>query len=90
MADTPGSDAIRVAGLRKSFHVKGATVAALTGIDLAVTPGEIFGLLGPNGAGKPNLGNWQFFLPARKDPLAGRNGSGVALPRDPIVNEGCP
>jgi len=52
MADTPGSDAIRVAGLRKSFHVKGATVAALTGIDLAVAPGEIFGLLGPNGAGK--------------------------------------
>jgi len=52
MTDTPDSDAIRVTGLRKSFHVKGATVAALTGIDLAVAPGEIFGLLGPNGAGK--------------------------------------
>jgi ABC-2 type transport system ATP-binding protein len=52
MTDTQGSDAIRVTGLRKSFHVKGATVAALTGIDLAVAPGEIFGLLGPNGAGK--------------------------------------
>jgi ABC-2 type transport system ATP-binding protein len=52
MTDTPADDAIRVTGLRKSFHVKGATVAALTGIDLAVAPGEIFGLLGPNGAGK--------------------------------------
>jgi ABC-2 type transport system ATP-binding protein len=44
--------AVRVTGLRKSFQVKGAPVAALTGIDLAVAPGEIFGLLGPNGAGK--------------------------------------
>jgi ABC-2 type transport system ATP-binding protein len=51
MTDTP-ADAVRVTGLRKSFHVKGVTVAALTGIDLAVAPGEIFGLLGPNGAGK--------------------------------------
>jgi ABC-2 type transport system ATP-binding protein len=51
MTDTP-ADAVLVTGLRKSFHVKGATVAALTGIDLAVAPGEIFGLLGPNGAGK--------------------------------------
>ena len=44
--------AVQVTGLRKTFHVKGAPVAALTGIDLAVAPGEIFGLLGPNGAGK--------------------------------------
>src|ERR1700751_1612403 len=44
--------AVQVTGLRKSFQVKGAPVAALTGIDLAVAPGEIFGLLGPNGAGK--------------------------------------
>jgi ABC-2 type transport system ATP-binding protein len=51
MTDTP-ADAVRVTGLRKNFHVKGVTVAALTGIDLAVAPGEIFGLLGPNGAGK--------------------------------------
>jgi ABC-2 type transport system ATP-binding protein len=41
-----------VTGLRKTFQVKGAPIAALTGIDLAVAPGEIFGLLGPNGAGK--------------------------------------
>jgi ABC-2 type transport system ATP-binding protein len=51
MTDTP-ADAVRATGLRKSFHVKGVTVPALTGIDLAVAPGEIFGLLGPNGAGK--------------------------------------
>jgi ABC-2 type transport system ATP-binding protein len=46
------AEAVWAAGLRKDFHVKGAAVAALTGIDLAVAPGEIFGLLGPNGAGK--------------------------------------
>jgi ABC-2 type transport system ATP-binding protein len=45
-------DAVRVAGLRKSFRVKGATVEAVAGVDLAVAEGEIFGLLGPNGAGK--------------------------------------
>ena len=44
--------AVQVTGLRKTFQVKGRPVAALTGIDLAVAPGEIFGLLGPNGAGK--------------------------------------
>ena len=51
MTDTAAA-AVQVTGLRKTFHVKGAPVAALTGIDLAVAPGEIFGLLGPNGAGK--------------------------------------
>jgi ABC-2 type transport system ATP-binding protein len=52
MTDTP-ADAVQVTGLRKSFHLKGGvTVAALTGIDLTVAEGEIFGLLGPNGAGK--------------------------------------
>jgi ABC-2 type transport system ATP-binding protein len=51
MTDTAAA-AIQVTGLRKTFQVKGAQIAALTGIDLAVAPGEIFGLLGPNGAGK--------------------------------------
>ena len=51
MPDTSAA-AVQVTGLRKTFQVKGALVAALTGIDLAVAPGEIFGLLGPNGAGK--------------------------------------
>jgi ABC-2 type transport system ATP-binding protein len=52
MTGTPAAAAVQVTGLRKTFHVKGAPVAALTGIDLTVAPGEIFGLLGPNGAGK--------------------------------------
>jgi ABC-2 type transport system ATP-binding protein len=45
-------DAVHVSGLRKTFRVKGANVDAVTGIDLSVAEGEIFGLLGPNGAGK--------------------------------------
>ena len=52
MTDTKAG-AVQVSGLRKSFHLKGGvTVTALTGIDLTVAEGEIFGLLGPNGAGK--------------------------------------
>jgi ABC-2 type transport system ATP-binding protein len=44
--------AVAISGLRKSFRVAGQTVAAVSGIDLTVAAGEIFGLLGPNGAGK--------------------------------------
>jgi ABC-2 type transport system ATP-binding protein len=40
---------IEAAGLVKEFK-KG--VVAVAGIDLAVSPGEIYGFLGPNGAGK--------------------------------------
>jgi len=42
------SDAIEVAGLRKSY---GKTVA-LDGLDLRVASGEVHGFLGPNGSGK--------------------------------------
>jgi ABC-2 type transport system ATP-binding protein len=42
------SDAIDVAGLRKSY----GKVAALDGLDLRVADGEVHGFLGPNGAGK--------------------------------------
>jgi ABC-2 type transport system ATP-binding protein len=49
---TVRDSAITVSGLRKSFRVKDETVAAVTGVDLTVAKGEIFGLLGPNGAGK--------------------------------------
>ncbi|MFC1413548.1 ATP-binding cassette domain-containing protein [Streptacidiphilus sp. N1-12] len=47
---------IETSGLRKSFQTgrrrKTATVDAVTGLDLTVAEGEIFGFLGPNGAGK--------------------------------------
>ncbi|MFI5198002.1 MAG: ATP-binding cassette domain-containing protein [Thermoanaerobaculia bacterium] len=46
--------AIEVRGLRKDYRagLGGREVNALSGIDFAVEPGELFGLLGPNGAGK--------------------------------------
>jgi ABC-2 type transport system ATP-binding protein len=44
--------AVQVTGLRKSFRAAGSVIEAVSGIDLAVPAGEIFGLLGPNGAGK--------------------------------------
>lgn len=49
---TAMSDAIEVAGLRKSY----GTVAAVRGVSFTVRHGEIFALLGPNGAGKTNIG----------------------------------
>jgi ABC-2 type transport system ATP-binding protein len=48
----PASAAVAISGLRKSFRVAGQTIEAVSGIDLTVAAGEIFGLLGPNGAGK--------------------------------------
>ncbi len=43
--------AIRCAGLGKAY----GSVPALTGVDLTVRTGEIFGLVGENGAGKTTL-----------------------------------
>ena len=47
---------IEAKGLRKSFTTRKrrrtTTVDAVTGVDLHVAEGEIFGFLGPNGAGK--------------------------------------
>ena len=42
---------LRVVDLVKSF----GNVTALTGLNLQVLPGEVYGLLGPNGAGKSTL-----------------------------------
>jgi ABC-2 type transport system ATP-binding protein len=42
---------VEVRGLEKRY----GHVVALAGVDLAISPGEIFGLLGPNGAGKTTL-----------------------------------
>jgi ABC-2 type transport system ATP-binding protein len=44
--------AIQAHGLRKSFRVKSQVVEAVSGLDLTVAAGQIFGFLGPNGAGK--------------------------------------
>ena len=51
VTDSP-PDAIMTSGLRKSFRVKDRQVGAVSGIDLVVAAGQIFGFLGPNGAGK--------------------------------------
>jgi lipooligosaccharide transport system ATP-binding protein len=40
--------ALSARGLRKSY----GALEVVSGVDLAVAPGECFGLLGPNGAGK--------------------------------------
>ncbi len=47
-------DAIRIEALRKTYA---GGKEALTGVDLTIPTGSIFGLLGPNGAGKSTLIN---------------------------------
>ena len=42
-------------GLRKEYGVRGATFAALAGIDLHVERGEFLGVMGPSGSGKTTL-----------------------------------
>ncbi len=54
-AAAPG-EVLRIAGLRKYFKVRGGTVHALDGIDLAIRPGETLGLVGESGCGKSTLG----------------------------------
>ncbi|PIL21952.1 multidrug ABC transporter ATP-binding protein [Puniceibacterium antarcticum] len=53
------TDAIKITGLRKTYGAGGKQPPkeALTGIDLTVPSGSVFGLLGPNGAGKSTLIN---------------------------------
>jgi ABC-2 type transport system ATP-binding protein len=46
--ETMDTSMIKARGLGKQF----AKVAAVDGLDLDITSGEVFGLLGPNGAGK--------------------------------------
>lgn len=75
--------ALELDGISKIFRAKkGAVVQALTGLSLAISPGEVFGFLGPNGAGKsttikilmglilPTAGNAKIMGHATGDPLA--------------------
>src|SRR3954465_3475417 len=48
MTTAAGTFALATHGLRKSYGSR----AALTGLDLAVPSGVVYGFLGPNGAGK--------------------------------------
>ena len=52
-------NAIELRGLQKTYAAtkKSDAKIALTGIDLDIPRGSIFGLLGPNGAGKSTLIN---------------------------------
>ncbi|HEX5308995.1 MAG TPA: ABC transporter ATP-binding protein [Solirubrobacteraceae bacterium] len=78
-AGSSRGQAIRTQGLTKRY---GATLA-LDQLDLAVTPGEVYGFLGPNGAGKtttirlllglhhPTAGRAELFgLDAWRDPVS--------------------
>ena len=51
MSESPAAPRFEMRGIAKRF---GATVA-LSGVDLAVAPGEVCGLVGENGAGKSTL-----------------------------------
>jgi ABC-2 type transport system ATP-binding protein len=52
---SPPTAALQASGLTKVYRVgflMNRRVTALSGLDLSVEPGQIYGLLGPNGAGK--------------------------------------
>ncbi len=46
---------IQLQNIQKSFQVAGREVQALSGIDLSIGAGEIFGIIGHSGAGKSTL-----------------------------------
>ena len=87
-------DALRLAGLRKTF-----IRPAVDGLDLTVAPGEFFALLGPNGAGKtttlrmiagllrPDAGSISIFgVDALADRIAAKR-LVAWLPEEPLLYE---
>ncbi len=55
-ARKPAVDVAKTAALEvRDLAVSFGGVAALQGVDLTVTPGEVVGIIGPNGAGKTTL-----------------------------------
>ena len=56
--DKPNSMAvIQLAGIERVFHLGDSVVHALTGLDVAIDPGEYVAIMGPSGSGKSTLLN---------------------------------
>jgi hypothetical protein len=88
---TSGSpdDAVRTCDLRKAFRVKNNTVEAVSGIDLTVAAGQIFGFLGPNGAGNPVTELRRSSLARQAGSrMPGRSASSRIRPRVPACHPG--
>jgi ABC-2 type transport system ATP-binding protein len=80
----PTEHAIQIRGLAKQFRtgLRRKRSIALRGLDLTVSPGQVFGFLGPNGAGKtttikilvgllrPDAGEARLFGRIHSDPAA--------------------
>ena len=66
------------------YHSEGHDVAALSGVDLHVAPGEMVGLLGPSGAGKSTLLSLLggLFRPSAGKIHVGEHELSTVLPRD--------
>lgn len=71
------SIALRCTGIERRFHA----VVAVTGVDMEIRTGEIFGLVGPNGSGKTTLVNAiTGFFPPNKGEIRLQNRNITGLP----------